>query len=80
VDRDISVIHTKYIKNDAKLQAIDKNLEARTLVVSLKQYFNIFEVKATTRNGGVNVATWSRNLGIGLEAAKGMRVVTNQRG
>jgi hypothetical protein len=80
VDREISVMHTKYSDTDTKLQAINKTLEAGILLASLKHNVNISNVNATTRNGGIDVATLGRNLGIGIEVAKGMRAVTTQRG
>jgi hypothetical protein len=48
--------------------------------MSLKQHVNIYEVKATTGKGGVDVATLSRNLGRWLESANCTHVVTTQRG
>jgi hypothetical protein len=57
VDRETSFMQTKYNDNDAKLQAIDKTLEAGTLLASLKKHVNISEVNVITFKGGVDVAT-----------------------
>jgi hypothetical protein len=73
---DISVMHTKHSAPDVKLHTIDTTLEAGTLLVSLKQNGNISDVSTTACYGGVDVATLSRNLGIGLEMAKRTRDVT----
>jgi hypothetical protein len=42
-------MQTKYSKNDVKLQAIDKTLEDGTLLASLKQNINIYEVNGLNR-------------------------------
>jgi hypothetical protein len=70
----------------AKLQDILFVLDEITLLPELKNHVQISDVSmdsmvVTTRDkGGVGAATLANNWGIGIEAAKRTRLVTNQKG
>jgi hypothetical protein len=69
----------------AKLQYVSVVLDDNTLLPELKKHVQISDVSmdsviATTRyKGGVDATTLANNWGIGIEASKGMRLVTNPR-
>jgi hypothetical protein len=75
-----------YSDTSAKLQDLSTVLDHSTLLAELKQNVNITDmnvssINATMRDkGGVDAVTLVKNFGIGIEAAKIMRLVTTQRG
>jgi hypothetical protein len=83
--REVSVIKAKYSDTDVKLQKINEAINDKTLLVGLNRHLHISEVNmsslhATMMNGGVDVPTLARNLGISLEVSNRTRAVTTQRG
>jgi hypothetical protein len=83
-EAEIKLISSKYSDTSAKLQDLSAVLDDGTLLAELddkKLNLNISLVKHEMRDkAGIDAATFAKNLGIGIEAAKRTRLVTTQRG
>jgi hypothetical protein len=69
-----------------KLQALSLKLDDSSLLQEMTSHVHIYEVNMSSLiadmhdGGGVDVATLSKNFGIGIEAAKRTHLVNTQRG
>jgi hypothetical protein len=83
-EAEIKLLSSKYSDNSAKLQDLSAVLDDGTLLAELDDNnlnLNITLVKYEMRDkAGMDAATLANHWGIGLEAAKRTRLVTNQRG
>jgi hypothetical protein len=80
----IKLLRSKYSDTSAKLQDLSAVLDDGTLLAELDDKnlnLNVSLVKSEMRDkAGIDAATLAKNWGIGIEAAKGTRLVTTQRG
>jgi hypothetical protein len=85
-EAEVKLISTKYSDTSAKLQDLSPVLDDGTFLAELDNVttatdLNVSLVKSEMRDkAGVDTATLAKNWGIGIEAAKGMPLVTTQRG
>jgi hypothetical protein len=85
-EAEIKLISAKYSETSSKLQDLSPAFDDGTLLdeldnVTTTTYLNVYLVKSEMRDkAGVDGATLAHNWGIGIEAAKRTRLVTNQRG
>jgi transcription initiation factor TFIIIB Brf1 subunit/transcription initiation factor TFIIB len=83
-EEEIKHLSSKYSDNSAKLQDLSAVLDDGTLLEELDENnlnLNVSMVKSEMRDkGGIDAATLAKNWGIGIEAVKRTRLVTNQRG
>jgi hypothetical protein len=83
-EAEVKLISSKYSDTSAKLQDLPSVLDDGKLLAELDDFttnLNISLVKSEMRDkSGVDAATFSKNWGIGIEAAKRTRLVTTQRG
>jgi transcription initiation factor TFIIIB Brf1 subunit/transcription initiation factor TFIIB len=83
-EEEIKHLSSKYSDTSAKLQELSAVLDDGTLLAQLDENnsnFNVSMVKSEMRDkGGIDAATFAKNWGIGIEAAKRTRLVTTQRG
>jgi hypothetical protein len=83
---EIKQLTVKYSDTSVKLQDLSDVLDDRTLLAELNchaynTYLNVSSVNSTMGDKrGVDAATLANNWGIGIEAAKRMRLVTTQSG
>jgi hypothetical protein len=83
-EEEIKHLSSKYSDTSAKLQDLYAVLDDGTLLAELDDNnlnVNVSLVKSEMRDkGGIDAATFFKNWGIGIEAAKRTRLVTTQRG
>jgi hypothetical protein len=83
-EEEVKTLSSKYIDTSAKLQDLSEVLDDGTLLAELDETnsnLNVSMVKYEMRDKcGIEAATLGNNWGIGIEAAKRMRLVTTQRG
>jgi hypothetical protein len=83
-EAEVKLLSTKYSDASAKLQYLSPGIDDGTLLAELDNitnFLNVSLVKSKLRDkAAVDAATLANNWGIGIEAAKRMRLVTTQRG
>jgi hypothetical protein len=83
---EVKLLSAKYSDTSAKLQDLSPVLDDGTLLAELENIAGATDVKVSLVNSemrdkdGVDAANLDNNWGIGIEAAKRMRLVTIQRG